>query len=92
MRGKGFGPQHTGRGAFRVLVHAVCKSTSGGPTNNICLGHEFQNQAPANWTATLHRGGVLRVKTRPTALMSASVGLTNCTSHVSLVSEDPLTL
>jgi hypothetical protein len=27
-------------------------------------GHEFQVRAPANWTATLHRGGVLRVKTR----------------------------
>jgi hypothetical protein len=33
--------------------------------NKISIGHEFQHQAPANWTATLHRGGVLRVKTRP---------------------------
>jgi len=24
-------------------------------------GQEFQHQAPASWTATLHRGGVLRV-------------------------------
>jgi len=78
--------------AFMVQMHPICMSTSGRPTNNICTGHEFQHQAPANWTATLHRGGVLRVKTRPTARMSASVGLTNCTHHVSLVSEDPLTL
>jgi len=30
----------------------------------IWLGHEFQVLAPAYWTATLHHGGVLRVKTR----------------------------
>ena len=48
-----------------LYMHPICKSTSGRPTNNICSGHEFQNQAPANWTATLHRGGVLRVKTGP---------------------------
>jgi hypothetical protein len=35
--------------------------------SNLGNGHEFQHQAPANWTATLHRGGVLRVKTRPIA-------------------------
>jgi hypothetical protein len=35
--------------------------------SNLGNGHEFQHQAPANWTATLHRGGVLRVKTRPVA-------------------------
>jgi hypothetical protein len=28
-------------------------------------GHEFQHQAPACWAATLLRGGVPRVMTRP---------------------------
>ena len=28
-------------------------------------GHEFQQQAPACWAATLLRGGVPRVMTRP---------------------------
>jgi hypothetical protein len=44
--------------ASRQLISGVYK---------IRNGHEFQHQAPANWTATLHRGGVLRVKTRPIA-------------------------
>jgi hypothetical protein len=51
--------------ATSSFLPLICISTTRIPTNNICSGHEFQHQAPANWTATLHRGGVLRVKTRP---------------------------
>ena len=54
-------PPHPSKAA--IFLHIVRMSTSGTPSNNICNGHEFQHQAPANWTATLHRGGVLRVKT-----------------------------
>ena len=36
-------------------------------------GQEFQQTAPASWTATLHRGGVLRMKTWPA--WRASAGL-----------------
>jgi hypothetical protein len=42
--------------------------------SNLGNGHEFQHQAPANWTATLHRGGVLRVKTRPKATIFGKRG------------------
>jgi hypothetical protein len=36
-------------------------------------GQEFQRQAPACWTATLHRGGVLRMKTGPGQRASAGL-------------------
>ena len=36
-------------------------------------GQEFQRLAPASWAATLHRGGVLRMKTWPA--WRASAGL-----------------
>src|SRR6478735_6388748 len=36
-------------------------------SSTVPAGHERQRQAPARWPATLRRGGVLRVTTRPTA-------------------------
>ena len=47
-----------------------CWLTAGTPAARVGIGHEFQWQAPARWTATLLRGGVLRMRTR-----SAPVGV-----------------
>ena len=38
-------------------------------------GHEFQRSAPACWTATLRRGGVLRMKTWWSAIVDRKRGL-----------------
>jgi len=44
-------------------------------------GYEFQVLAPAYWTATLHRGGVLRVKTRQIAHGNRQARLDNYLAH-----------
>ena len=44
------------------------------PVYTAGAGHEFQHRAPACWAATLLRGGVPRVMTRPSGWQTASAG------------------
>ena len=53
-------------GARSMLSHLRCSCAPAIPARRFA-GHECQRQAPARWPATLHRGGVPRVKTRPAA-------------------------
>ena len=51
-------------------------------------GHERQRQAPARWPATLLRGGVLRVTTRPRRSPGASTGRVRPTVEENHVDEE----
>ena len=62
------------RGAARETRRRVDSAPRDAHGLHCSAGHEFQHRAPACWAATLLRGGVPRVMTRPSGWQTASAG------------------
>ncbi len=67
--GSGAGPSTHGASQIATRQDRTVDSPRAGALTSTA-GHECQRQAPARWPATLLRGGVLRVTTRPSSARS----------------------